>query len=50
MNSAASPGSARRKRILWAIRRIGVAGFLFFLLKGLAWLVVPALLWRQIAG
>lgn len=25
------------------IRRLGVAGFLFFLLKGLAWLVIPAL-------
>jgi hypothetical protein len=24
------------------MKRLGVAGFLFFLLKGLAWLVVPA--------
>lgn len=26
------------------IKRIGVAGFLFFLLKGLLWLIVPGLL------
>jgi hypothetical protein len=26
------------------IRRLGVAGFLFFLIKGLAWLIVPALI------
>lgn len=33
------PGPASR----W-LRRVGVAGFLFFLIKGLLWLVVPALL------
>lgn len=28
------------------VKRLGVAGFLFFLIKGLLWLVVPAaLLW-----
>lgn len=26
------------------LRRIGVAGFLFFLVKGLLWLLVPAFL------
>ena len=26
------------------LRRLGVAGFLFFLIKGLLWLIVPALL------
>jgi hypothetical protein len=26
------------------LKRIGVAGFLFFLIKGLLWLIVPALL------
>ena len=26
------------------LRRVGVAGFLFFLVKGLLWLLVPALL------
>ena len=25
------------------LKRLGVAGFLFFLIKGLAWLIVPAL-------
>lgn len=28
---------------MW-IRRLGVAGFLFFLIKGLLWLIVPAVL------
>jgi hypothetical protein len=30
------------------IKRLGLAGFLFFLLKGLAWLLVPLALysWR----
>jgi hypothetical protein len=25
------------------VKRLGAAGFVFFLLKGLAWLIVPAL-------
>jgi hypothetical protein len=29
----------RESRKLW-LKRIGVAGFLFFLLKGIAWLVI----------
>jgi hypothetical protein len=37
-----APPRARR-RSPWA--RLGVAGFLFFLVKGLLWLIVPALLW-----
>jgi len=28
------------------IRRVGVAGFLFFFIKGLLWLAVPALMVR----
>lgn len=39
--SGASAGVARFGR--WG-RRAGAAAFLFFFLKGLAWLVVPALL------
>lgn len=31
-------------------RRLGAAAFLFFLIKGLAWLVVPALIAMGIAG
>jgi hypothetical protein len=27
------------------LRRVGLAGFLFFLIKGLLWLLVPAALW-----
>jgi hypothetical protein len=27
------------------LKRLGVAGFLFFLVKGLLWLVVPALVY-----
>jgi len=32
-------GAGKAKR--WA-RRAGAAGFMFFLIKGLAWLIVPA--------
>ena len=35
---AGAPAPAR-----W-VQRLGVAGFLFFLIKGLLWLAVPALL------
>jgi hypothetical protein len=35
--TAASPVRA------W-IKRFGVAGFLFFLIKGLLWLIIPALI------
>ena len=31
------------KMILW-LKRLGVAGFLFFLIKGLLWLIVPGLI------
>lgn len=43
---AASPdfaAAAPRRRTSWG--RLGLAGFLFFLIKGLLWLVLPALLW-----
>ena len=36
----AHPGAGRAS---W-LRRLGVAGFLFFLIKGLLWLLVPAFL------
>lgn len=32
-----------RQSTTW-LQRLGVAGFLFFLIKGLLWLTVPALL------
>jgi len=37
---------ARKREITlktW-VKRLGVAGFLFFLIKGLLWLIVPALI------
>jgi hypothetical protein len=33
----------KHKILLWA-KRLGVAGFLFFLIKGLLWLIVPAII------
>ncbi|HKQ50190.1 MAG TPA: hypothetical protein VJZ71_19095 [Phycisphaerae bacterium] len=33
-------------RVVRWVRRFGVAGFLFFLVKGLLWLIVPALVAR----
>ena len=36
----AAPG---QPRLRW-VQRLGAAGFLFFLIKGLLWLTVPALL------
>ena len=33
------------KRPRSLVARLGLAGFLFFLVKGLAWLIVPALLY-----
>jgi hypothetical protein len=32
-----------RKSVAKLIKRFGVAGFLFFLIKGLLWLIIPAL-------
>jgi len=39
------PESQKKKKLTaieW-IKRFGVAGFLFFLIKGLLWLAIPAL-------
>jgi hypothetical protein len=33
----------KKKTITKLIKRFGVAGFLFFLIKGLLWLIIPAL-------
>jgi DMSO reductase anchor subunit len=35
--------SENRRATSW-LKRLGVGGFLFFLVKGLLWLIVPALL------
>ena len=37
----APPADTPRAAARWG-RRLGIAAFLFFLIKGLAWLVVPA--------
>jgi len=34
---------AQKKHWLGLLKKIGVAGFLFFLIKGLLWLAIPAL-------
>jgi len=46
-----SPAAAAKCPIPWW-KRLTLITFLFFLVKGLAWLVVPALIiwWRSIAG
>jgi hypothetical protein len=40
---AAASGEAGSSGVRW-LQRLGVAGFAFFLIKGLLWLAVPALL------
>ncbi|HEY0462547.1 MAG TPA: hypothetical protein VGC97_25665 [Pyrinomonadaceae bacterium] len=41
MNEEADKKNSRAAH--W-VRRFGVAGFLFFLIKGLLWLIIPALI------
>ena len=36
------PKKRKRPAVGW-VKRFGVAGFLFFLIKGLLWLIIPAL-------
>jgi hypothetical protein len=33
----------KKSAVEW-VKRLGVAGFLFFLIKGLLWLIIPALI------
>jgi len=35
--------SNQSKKAIW-LKRFGIAGFLFFLIKGLLWLIVPLLI------
>jgi len=37
------PQQPQSKMIVW-LKRLGVAGFVFFLIKGLLWLIVPGLI------
>ncbi len=43
MAASAASDPAGRARLSW-VQRLGAAGFLFFLIKGLLWLAIPALL------
>lgn len=38
-----NPEKKKCPAVKW-VRRFGIAGFLFFLIKGLLWLIVPALI------
>jgi len=42
-DGAVSKNEPGRKSVRGWVARFGVAGFLFFLVKGLMWLIVPAL-------
>jgi len=46
------PPAATSTRLRRRIRALGVWGFLFFLVKGLLWLAIPAAIaaWRWLAG
>lgn len=33
-----------KNRLVEWVKRFGIAGFMFFLIKGLLWLIVPALI------
>ncbi len=37
------------KKLKW-IKRLGIAGFLFFLVKGILWLVFGAAVWKWLKG
>jgi hypothetical protein len=41
------PKKERNKMVLW-FKRIGILGFLFFLIKGLLWLIIPYLIAKGI--
>jgi len=44
-----APATRKGACPMW-LRRLGVAGFIFFLVKGLLWLTVPVLLYFFGAG
>ena len=43
------PSASKGVRTLW-VRRLGVVGFVFFLVKGLLWLTVPVVVYFLGAG
>jgi len=50
MENSTNPPVEKGSRFKIWIKRMGVAGFLFFLLKGIAWLVVGGLLGKCAMG
>jgi hypothetical protein len=38
------PQEGKAEATSW-LRRVGVVGFLFFLIKGLLWLIIPAVIY-----
>jgi len=50
MRNASGWTESQERRLGW-LKRLGLAGFLFFLAKGLLWLIVPAVLvWFGVTG
>lgn len=45
----AADESNKRNSLMW-LRRLGLAGFLFFLCKGLLWLIIPVLIAKGFFG
>ncbi len=43
MSVSASKGASKNGSLKGWIKKLGMAGFLFFLIKGLLWLLVPLL-------
>ncbi len=51
MNSTTTTQPTLRgsRAVAW-VKRLGVAGFMFFFIKGLLWLVIPAVIAWRAAG
>ncbi|MBE7505052.1 MAG: hypothetical protein HS101_02070 [Planctomycetia bacterium] len=48
-DSTDSPASPARKPAFSWLKKLGFFGFMFFLLKGLLWLAIPAILANRLA-
>lgn len=44
MENAENNKEQKKSRVITWVKRLGIAGFLFFFIKGLLWLIVPAVL------
>ncbi len=45
-----APVAERQSKLKRYVKRFGVVGFLFFLIKGLLWLIVPVLIAKGLLG